>query len=573
MIEQLSGPSEIIGGKKSVNISSQAPIIFEFQRKDFLLSNYSNSSGNVEFEASTTSSSDFVEGEEVYFFAFDGNNILEGVATVLDVTIGGASSVVVIDLPYLAFFPTVIFCNLNEGRNNYAFSLKLVFSSGTENIISFFPDEKGKGVIDVSGFVRGFSFVEEVVLSGAINETSNNISFYTEIGESFLSTPVSFSQIDNNDYLALYNLPKFGRETGQNLAPETCFPGVYGGTKKGLFLTDFEKPFFFEGWPFSITFLYKKTGLIDSLRKRIKQFSVNKSQVWEETKAISVNDLDLPIKIAVDPTFKSRSLSFFRVSIEGETAFSFQTNINPSTDGAFDPVITTSSGVGEWLFEDESVLTGNSISTLLNGLPDYQPQNVIIRNLLQSLITGVYFQSDKISGVFGASSLINCSVFVLNDNEIVSFSGPETSSSITEINLSNNPGLELANLGGASNLSGVLDLSGGSLTSQGLLLPSNCPGAFTVFNLSSNDLGYINLRQSFPNLGGIDNCTLDLSDNALNQSEVNTFFIDLPSIFPAGFSGRTIDIGGNNSAPNLSIPSVLNAKATLSGRGITIIHS
>lgn len=572
MIEQISNPGKtVLGTSVSRYVSNQAPIIFEYQRKDWLTTNYGDYLGNVTVRIATTDTSLFTVGDTVFFYATDGATTVSGVATVDNITVTSYTEIV-LSLPYQALTPTEQYINLNTVYSDYAANIEVYGvrdDSEAKTTQSISPDKTGLVRFDARPFVAIDQPTEDYVANQVQNDLLISFPFYLKVGEYYDYTTIAATRLDPEDYTATQYIPTIASKYGQNLGLELSFPGG-SGDEIGQFLTDFEKPTFFKGWPFTLTFLYVPNGVIDNLSAVIKEYDRNGTLLATTSSGFTVEDLTEPIKLQIIQNLTANTC-LLRVSIEGTTTFSFLTIINPGGGaGTFDPSISTSSGIADWLFEDSSTLSGNGISTSGNGL-DGSSQVVRISNLDPSVITSVDFSDDKISGKFDASTLVNCTLLRLQDNVITSFTGAVTSASMTEIDLSNNPGLLTADLSGYTNLGGILNLSDCSIGPGGLSLPSSNQ-AFTSFDLSGNSLGYINLGV-LTNLGGVNGSTVNLADMGLTQNQVNSYIIDLNRIMPTGYTGRVIQIDGTNSAPNLTNPAVIAALASLSGKNVTVNYS
>ncbi len=132
---------------------------------------------------------------------------------------------------------------------------------------------------------------------------------------------------------------------------------------------------------------------------------------------------------------------------------------------------------------------------------------------------------------------------------------------------------------GSSNYVGIPDfsnvpLSGGLIAngntgSTGFIFSTTGNGTFSSINLSGCNYGYIN----FLNISTSRNSTLiQLQNNAMTAEEVNHILADLDSISTAGYTGRTINIGGTNADPDSSSGGYngLAAKTSLEGKGFTV---
>lgn len=120
--------------------------------------------------------------------------------------------------------------------------------------------------------------------------------------------------------------------------------------------------------------------------------------------------------------------------------FTFQTDRDPGTDGAFTPSLTyTGQGIVRWIFADLSELTGQSISTSGNGL-NGTTQTVTIK--VQSLvdIEAIYLNSQNIKGAFDTTGLEGLYHIDARDNDLTDYDF-DASQSYDVWHLSQNPNL------------------------------------------------------------------------------------------------------------------------------------
>jgi len=471
----------------------------------------------------------------------------------------------------VAITPSEQFINLVEVYYNYEADIEYLSARDDSKIAaeSRSPDSKGVIRFDASAFLRDFELVESFDFADSANDLAVMVPFYFKIGETYLTTTTSPVRINSNNFFAVAADPIF-RIRGANMGEELGFAGATPGLQQGAFLTDFEKPRIFEGWPFSLSFMYVPNGLIDNLFASGEEYDINKTELNSSDIAISVSDLTEVIKVPVFPSGKQQNTDSILFAITGSSTFSFLTSYDPIS-GTFDPAISTSSGIATWFFEDLSIMNGNSISTSGNGL-DGTEQTVEIVNLDPSVITAIDFVDDVISGRFDASNLVNCPIYRLSNNQITTFEGGNDRT-VTELDLSGNGTLAAVNISKWTSLQGILNLSNCNLGTGAVQFPNNNQNSFSSFDLSNNSLGYINLATAFPNIADQNSAVIDLSDNGMNQSEVNAYIIDLNRMIGSGYTGRVIHINGSNAGPNLINPSVTAALAGLSGNGVTVNYT
>lgn len=135
-----------------------------------------------------------------------------------------------------------------------------IYEAGTNTLLgvrSFKPIYVGENNVDISRFIKPYlrssfncDFSQENVA-----EPETLLRFYITYQEVFSSG--SFGDIinDSSNYCnAVLSTKQIGESYGQNLADYTPFGVEEFGHAK--FLTDFEQPVAFKGWPFSLSFIY-----------------------------------------------------------------------------------------------------------------------------------------------------------------------------------------------------------------------------------------------------------------------------------------------------------------------------
>lgn len=158
--------------------------------------------------------------------------------------------------------------------------------------------------------------------------------------------------------------------------------------------------------------------------------------------------------------------------------------------------------------------------------------------------------------------------FHLNSS-LSSVTFPATSQLITRLR-GNDCELVTIDLSPLSNLSGRVELYDNT-TLTTVTMPSSNATGITHLEIYGCALGYIDLSGTT----FADGFNIDLSDNNMDDAEVDQILDDLDTLLPSGLVG-TIDISGSNSAPTDGTSTGYDgiaAATSLSGKGNTVITS
>jgi hypothetical protein len=96
-------------------------------------------------------------------------------------------------------------------------------------------------------------------------------------------------------------------------------------------------------------------------------------------------------------------------------------------------------------------------------------------------------------------------------------------------------------------------------------------GNLNNFRLYKCNLNYIDIVSGGQGIN-VNNALVRLDDCAMNVTDVNHMLVDFDSIASSGYTGRVINIGGTNAAPDNSSGGYdgLAAKSSLEGKGFTV---
>jgi hypothetical protein len=283
---------------------SRHPYLFEFLRQDIVVSSVVNLNGNIAFSISLFQHPDalqIAQGEQVYFSALD------GVFNVLSSQTAFFFQVIEIDA---SFDPNITsgFLNLLK-RNNYFIEIKLrgLNAIGNQDDVSFgtariTPNTQGVAKFDAQNFLNNFVSKENLfeydVLSWRDPACYGSFEFsfrevYRDSNNVELNDKTKYFFIDATKYLL--------EDYGQNLCDFTPFNLNVNNydtilVQRAKFLCDFERPTYFVGYPFSLSYI--NTGEI------ARSLNAHETKRNEQNAVISTTSTDLTQFFDVDGVYR-----------------------------------------------------------------------------------------------------------------------------------------------------------------------------------------------------------------------------------------------------------------------------
>lgn len=238
--------------------STRQPFVFNIIRQDGVFFGVNDSGGFAQLVVASyiASASDVVVGSKI--FLKDLNGIYEGLATVTAIPVTG--------VPYFAFTTDMPYTSFSIGgyfnlisRINYGIEATITVEQNGFTTIKkceVSPDTKGNGILDIAPYLNGsmskvdgrtgFDYLDKNVfckVNVSLLESWRNSS------ESPLNIPYTYYGIDG--------VKAIGDEYGQNFAD--FVPQIDNPPSKGKFLTGFEQPIIFTGYPFDLAFIKPDT--------------------------------------------------------------------------------------------------------------------------------------------------------------------------------------------------------------------------------------------------------------------------------------------------------------------------
>ena len=168
-----------------------------------------------------------------------------------------------------------------------------IYEVGTNTLLSestYRPFKVGTWNVDIAPSIRSYlfsAFETDFSDNDNCNDAGNALSFYityTQVYEN--GDPQVFNSEQTRPIIASCSAMQFGDSYGGNMAKYTPFNFDLEEAKKMKFLTAFEKPVMWYGYPISLSFIYATSLIGVELIKREVQQDVNGASLTTDDKVL-----------------------------------------------------------------------------------------------------------------------------------------------------------------------------------------------------------------------------------------------------------------------------------------------
>jgi len=256
------------------------PIKFELQRKDFEMS--IGWLGGTSVQITTNLANGLIMGEVVMFLCTDGQTGTAEVTAINTTTIFTATVLT-------GSFNTTGrfgFINLNS-RLNYYIKTKIWGVDSTDSYYEIGvsinkPDTTGRSTVDVSSFLKTIVGYTNDFDYTTLNWKDNNLGgrFNISMSENWTGYTGAFSGISETDLNYFVNAAKQIQDVyGSNMGDFVPFFTTLEeqGEKYAKFLSDFEKPTYFIGFPFDLSFIYSELIYGYEIKRHEQKYDINRN--------------------------------------------------------------------------------------------------------------------------------------------------------------------------------------------------------------------------------------------------------------------------------------------------------
>jgi hypothetical protein len=262
-------PSTTIGGNTSRWNAAKNPIVYKMTRKDYNITALANSGGALQITVNTNLTTltsaqggPVVAGAKIWVVTDNGAyNALYTVVSVTNV----ANSVVTFSAGTYTVAATTGYINLMQ-RTNYRVQVGIYNAANSLiSTLAYSPDKSGNVIIDVSTPLLNTLSVDNLAdyVTGFVtqDETTAYVKFYIRYTELWTNSAETETNDSANQFFALYGARQIGDLYGGNLAEYVNYDN---GNPLAKFLTRFERPSIWRGYPFSIHTITSDNQVTDS---------------------------------------------------------------------------------------------------------------------------------------------------------------------------------------------------------------------------------------------------------------------------------------------------------------------
>lgn len=271
-------PIMTVGGKLSNWNAASNPIFWKYRRNDYTLVSKGSSGGDLEIVVNGDLTTTFVAGAE-FWYASD-NNDFGSIVTVQSSSFSSPNTTVIFEEPAADYGYTVGEAVLNnELRLNYRLELTVEIEN-EDHVFSYYADKGGFVIVDVSSIAQSLITDVDYTVPGSnlptderIEDEAGRYSTFTDVSLHELYELNAFS-VDNaltslNDIRILNAANQIGYEYGSNMVEYVSRETLGTTFYPGMWLTKFESPRVWNGWPWSMSVLTQIDNSITNLSYKI----------------------------------------------------------------------------------------------------------------------------------------------------------------------------------------------------------------------------------------------------------------------------------------------------------------
>lgn len=288
------------------------PILFKFQRRDLMLSNcteYTGSGTGWQLEVTGDYTNEIEIGDRVY--VYNVSNI-DTVTTVEDVWYGsGITTIIIAFIPGSELSFTYGFINLLDKRTGYYVELDIIKKDKQTSIVDGYPQFRDnlKGIINanvqewIASYLKSLrDNVYQAYSSTLVSDDYLGAGYYIKYREYWNENGYEnwqwikheYSENNNEEKFQYINAVKYVQDLyGQNAADwmGLAIPGESIEKNTGKFLTMFEMPTYFNGYPWDISFIYDWYLAYNSVSLRMSELDYDIN--YQSTNGFTVNLSDV----------------------------------------------------------------------------------------------------------------------------------------------------------------------------------------------------------------------------------------------------------------------------------------
>lgn len=293
----VSRPSSTVSsGYDSKFCSVHNPIIYRFERKDYTVTEVRRFGTKAQPVVASDITSELTVGDYIFVYSAD---LGSKSGTITSFTFAGGETLIITDIEFPGLgidSGSGYYLNLTTDRPDY--KVKVDIYDKSDNLIASVPDNYpfADGILyfDVAPFLRdrvNNTFGGSYSAVNAKDENST-IEFYIKYLVSY--TGSSNSEIDDSsfNFFACNTTKQVLQEHGSNIGEHVSFNADLAEADKAQFLCPFEKPIYWEGYPFTLNFIFQDTGASPTLSREEENFDTSGASIGTTSTNLVDTDYD-----------------------------------------------------------------------------------------------------------------------------------------------------------------------------------------------------------------------------------------------------------------------------------------
>ncbi len=373
-------------------VNGEYPVVFEFLRQDYKQIIYERtSSGKLALTIPTVDLTGEIQvGDFIYFHSvlYD-----KGTGEVKSVALTGAGSTrltvdYLLEGTWTNDFNSENYVNLLSSRQDYRVEIKVIDSiTRAENAADYRPYNDGRVEFDVSSFVRlPLAIDNDYTLDNKAREDISK-KFYLEFTEKWGATENLTT--DTVNYYAVSGAMQLQETHAPNLLSFTAF-GQFDlpEIEKGKFLSDFETPTYWVGYPFNLHYIVENNDAFPAFQRIEEGFNGLGGSEGVQGVTLSNPDYNYLNAITLDGNY-SEDVCELDVWIDSGLVPSNSCEAISANDWKYDDFKLNGSYIAGVFMSPN---TPASIIDTIDSYPDgglYQ-DNILVSNLVYSAVRGYY---------------------------------------------------------------------------------------------------------------------------------------------------------------------------------------
>lgn len=272
MVNLINRPSRLISGNNFIWTAGYNPVVYEFLRQDDTFTSMTRLGDQLTIVRNDNTADD----TEIFIVS----GLYRARATVVS---GAGTSTIIVEPDTFNNYTNSVngHYNLLTIRKNYRIEVR-IFEEGSNNLLGIrqpVPVADGNLTLDLGDFLAAFFDHDDGFDYGQVNKRAQNksVKFYITYQEIFDGSSGAAVSDASNPIFVVDAAKQIGDTNGQNMAEHVPLNDI--NAPDALFLTSFDVPKYWPGYPFSIDFIYSEDFPNISLQRVQQDLDINRSAI------------------------------------------------------------------------------------------------------------------------------------------------------------------------------------------------------------------------------------------------------------------------------------------------------